>query len=74
VTGRGGTYFQPVFDYVQNHVYDGLIILTDGYAPVPSVGNCKSKVLWVCESEQSYEQHKEWMRTIGRVCYLNLKQ
>jgi len=74
VTGRGGTYFQPVFDYVQNHVYDGLIILTDGYALVPSVGNCKSKVLWVCESEQSFEQHKDWMRTIGRVCYLNLKQ
>ena len=39
VHGRGGTSFQPLFDYFfspkQAHNYDGLIILTDGDAPPP---------------------------------------
>ncbi|MCP4214034.1 MAG: hypothetical protein GY765_05215, partial [bacterium] len=36
VLGRGGTNFQPVLDYIDRHIeYDGLIIFTDGYAPVP---------------------------------------
>ena len=38
VTGRGGTSFQPIFDYLLEHnTYDGLIILTDGYAPHPTI-------------------------------------
>lgn len=34
VTGRGGTYFEPVFDYVKEHGIDPecLVYLTDGYA------------------------------------------
>lgn len=39
VHGRGGTSFQPLFNYFfspkQTHNYDGLIILTDGDAPPP---------------------------------------
>ena len=37
VTGRGGTSYQPLFDYVMSHPndYDGLLILTDGQAPPP---------------------------------------
>ena len=38
VKGRGGTNFQAPIDYIiDNPRYDGLIIITDGYAPVPEV-------------------------------------
>ena len=38
IKGRGGTSFQPIFDYVLEHNdYDGIIILTDGGAPHPVV-------------------------------------
>ena len=38
VKGRGGTDFQAPVDYVkENPNYDGLIIITDGYAPTPEV-------------------------------------
>ena len=36
IVGRGGTSFQPIFEFVhKNFKYDGLIIFTDGYAPKP---------------------------------------
>ena len=76
VSGRGGTSFQPVIDYAAAHgrKYDGLIILTDGYAPRPVLPkHCPLKIAWVCESRHSYEQHHEWMSKYGRVCYINLK-
>lgn len=38
VLGRGGTDFQPAADYYMNHPeYDGLIYITDGYAPDPEI-------------------------------------
>lgn len=74
VLGRGGTSFQPVFDYMAEHQeYDGLVILTDGFAPKPRIAECmKAKVLWVCEDEKSYDLHKAWMEEIGRVCWMYL--
>ena len=74
IFGRGGTSFQPIFDYlVEHNVYDGLIILTDGYAPYPKVDDSlKTNVLWVCEDEESYNQHKDWMQLYGRVCWMYL--
>lgn len=38
ITGRGGTDFQPIADYYIAHPeYDGLIYITDGYAPNPEI-------------------------------------
>jgi len=72
VTGRGGTSFQPVIDYIASHKeYDGLLILTDGKAPEPALPNFwHTPLLWVCHSRECYEANKGWMRNSGRVCYL----
>lgn len=81
VSGRGGTNFQPLFDYIEvsHHDYDGLLVLTDGMAPEPVVKanrNTGSKpkpkipVLWVCKDRAAYEMHHEWMKKTGRCCYL----
>lgn len=72
VMGRGGTCFQPIFDYLKQHNdYDGLVILTDGYAPVPKIDfRTRAKILWVCQNQANYEDSKEWMKQIGRACYM----
>ena len=74
IVGRGGTSFQPIFDYVhKNPQYDGLIIFTDGYAPKPQKPKgFRTKVVWVCENEQAYEKHKTWMKETGRCCTIKL--
>ncbi len=71
--GRGGTCFQPAVDYaVENH-YDGLVILTDGYASQPTVPHRTTlKIAWVCSNESSYERHHEWMEKLGRVCTMEI--
>lgn len=62
VYGRGGTNFQPVFDFIEKQTkYDGLIIFTDGYAPIPQIKNKKINYLWVLEDVESYRSHKEWI-------------
>lgn len=70
IVGRGGTSFQPVFDYVhKNGKYDGLIIFTDGYAPEPNKPKgFRTKVVWVCDDEKNYQKHKSWMKKTGRSC------
>lgn len=74
ITGRGGTDFQPVFDYIKaHHEYDGLIILTDGYAPAPKADPwLRAKVLWICDCEKNYHNHRDWMEKSGRVCFMEL--
>ena len=74
VKGRGGTNFQAPINYVAEHPgYDGLIIMTDGYAPVPSVpAFLKTKLLWVIDNEPSYKQHYDALRKTGRVCLIEL--
>lgn len=74
VTGRGGTDFQPIFDYAQQHYeYDGLIIFTDGYAahPTKSIG-MRCGVLWICSNYDNYQKNKSWMRKTGRACPIKL--
>ena len=44
ILGRGGTDFHPIIKYVDEHRYDGLIIMTDGFAPFPP--KPKARVLW----------------------------
>ncbi len=72
VHGRGGTNFQPIIDYTAEHPdYDGLIILTDGQAPVPILPpHFRTRILWVCQDRQAYECYHEWMEKSGRCTYL----
>ncbi len=71
IEGRGGTDFQPAFNYMSYHPdYDGLIMFTDGYAPVPTFKGKKFKVVWVLTSEDTYKQCAEGLLTTGRCCYI----
>jgi len=73
VIGRGGTSFQEPVDYAHEHGYDGLVILTDGYAPEPMIPDgFKTGILWVCENEMCLKTHKEWMEKSGRTCVMQL--
>ena len=73
ITGRGGTYFQPVIDYCaqKKHYYQGLVIFTDGYAEEPFLPDFfNTPVLWVLPDEELYEKHKDWMRKTGKACFI----
>ena len=74
VKGRGGTNFQAPIDYVKEYPnYDGLIIITDGYAVTPEVPpHLSTKLLWVIDNEQSYKQNYSSLRKTGRVCLMQL--
>lgn len=73
IIGRGGTSFQEPINYAHENGYDGLLILTDGYAPQPTIpDNMRCKILWACENEECYEVNHHWMETIGRVCTIEL--
>ena len=74
VLGRGGTSFNEPIQYAHDNGYDGLVILTDGYAPEPILpDNMRCKIVWVCNNKQSYEQSHRWMEKSGRVCTMELK-
>jgi len=71
--GRGGTDFQDPVDYAHENGYDGLVILTDGYAPEPVIpDNMHCKIIWVCQDKESYEHCHQWMEKSGRVCTIEL--
>ena len=72
--GRGGTSFQEPIDYANENGYDGLVILTDGYAPQPVLpDNMRCKLVWVCNNRDSYESSHGWMEKTGRVCTMELR-
>ena len=72
--GRGGTSFQEPIDYANENGYDGLVLLTDGYAPEPIIpDNMRCKLVWVCNDRGSYENSHRWMEKSGRVCIMELK-
>jgi len=56
VTGRGGTSFQPVIDYYDEHPhkYTCLIYVTDGEAPAPT--KPRGKILWVLSSKSNMNE------------------
>lgn len=56
IHGRGGTDFQPIINYTNNHtsVYTGLIVFTDGEAPAPS--KCQIRTLWVHSSNSNINE------------------
>ena len=74
VLGRGGTSFQPIFDYVGSHPeYDGLLIFTDGEAPIPKPPKrMRCKVVWICNTQMQYNANKDWMLKIGRCCPIQI--
>lgn len=73
IVGRGGTSFQEPVDYAHENGYDGLIMLTDGYAPPPCIPEgFKTGILWVCENEECLEHHKSWMEKTGRTCVMQI--
>ncbi len=72
--GRGGTSFQEPIEYASENGYDGLLILTDGYAPEPMIpDNMHCKIIWVCQDKSCYEAHHHWMEKSGRVCTIELR-
>lgn len=72
--GRGGTSFQEPIEYAHQNGYDGLVILTDGFAPEPELPeNMRAKIVWVCQDRACYERHHPWMEKSGRVCTIELK-
>ena len=74
ILGRGGTSFQEPIDFAHENGYDGLVILTDGYAPQPVLpDNMRCKLVWVCNNRDSYETSHGWMEKTGRVCTMELK-
>ena len=73
IVGRGGTSFEEPILYAHEKGYDGLVILTDGYAPEPLIPKgMRCKIAWVCNSQASYRKHERWMRKSGRVCVMEL--
>ena len=55
---RGGTDFTDIIEYYKdNRQYDGLIMFTDGYAPLPVVPKGR-KVLWALKNRRCYEDFK----------------
>ena len=73
VFGRGGTSFQEPVNYAHEHGYDGLVILTDGYAPEPKIPEgFKTGILWVCENQSCLDLHKSWMEKSGRTCVMQI--
>lgn len=74
VLGRGGTNFQPIFNFLKEHNhYDGLIIFTDGYAPKPTIDfYTRTKVLWILEDDDCYQSCCSALESIGRVCAMKI--
>ena len=67
-----------VFDIERHYIvehpeYDGMIIITDGYAPVPEIPPlCKAKLLWIIDNEASFRQNSKALRKTGRVCLMQV--
>ena len=73
VFGRGGTSFQEPIDFAHKNGYDGLIMLTDGWAPEPIIPDgFKTGLLWVCENQSCLDYHKHWMEKSGRTCVMQI--
>lgn len=54
IAGRGGTCFQPTVDYFEEHKeYDGMIVFTDGYAPLPEI-TTRRRILWALINHKCY--------------------
>ena len=73
IRGRGGTSFQPIFDYIikNQKQYDGLIIFTDGFAKEPQIhSKLYTKVLWVLPNNNCYCSNQKMLSKSGFVTVL----
>ena len=72
LTGRGGTNFDPVLAYLEEHRdYDGLIVYTDGYAPCPEPPqNRRTRILWLFVSEAHYRSCYPKLQHLGQGAYI----
>ena len=74
ISGRGGTNFQPAIDYYYEHEeYDGLVFLTDGYAPVPKLPDDKrhKPLAWILTSNGGNEENLAPFGPIVRITGLS---
>ena len=61
ITGRGGTNFQPLMQFLDRHAsYDGMIIFTDGIAPVPKPPkkNRRTRIVWLFNHEENWRTRR----------------
>ncbi|MBQ8645970.1 MAG: hypothetical protein IJ476_06325 [Bacteroidales bacterium] len=73
LTGGGGTSFQEPVDYAHKMNYDGLVILTDGFAPAPVIPEgFRTKILWVLDNEKNYNTNCQKLKLSGRVCTMQI--
>ena len=71
IIGRGGTSFNEPIQYAHEHKYDGLVIMTDGFAPEPMIpSGFRCRILWMCKNQECYDDTHQWMQKSGRVCVM----
>lgn len=72
ITGRGGTSFEPVLRYIDEHRdYDGLIVVTDGIAARPEPPeNRRTRVLWLFHHEETYRNMRDNVAHIGQAVFI----
>ncbi len=64
IIGRGGTDFQCVVDYYEEHPeYQGMILFTDGYAPSPQIKKVK-KIMWILTGKMEYDSAIQWIKDL----------
>ena len=60
ITGRGGTDFQAPLDFFFENHYDGLIMLTDGYASKPKFPDrFHGNILWMIYNDDAYRRQED---------------
>ena len=75
ISGRGGTDFQEAIDFFLAGRYDGLIMITDGYADVPEVPPAfYGNILWMLYDMLAFQGGKlakelEWITTFPKSKY-----
>jgi len=66
VSGRGGTAFDPVFEFLRKNrqmQFDGCIYFTDGYAPEPEI-RPPCKLFWLITPDGRVGEHLKYGRAI----------
>jgi len=74
ITGRGGTDFGCVIDWIDQHNdYDGVVVFTDGQAPVPRMPrNRRTRILWLFQNQSAHASMSSGLRPLGRTAFLKV--
>lgn len=72
IRGRGGTRFEPILEYAAQHPeYDGLLIVTDGLAPLPAERwQHPTQLLWLFNSEERFNTMRKSVQHLGRAGFI----